>query len=735
MGSRTESAVITRATQFTLAAIAIAAGAWLRFDGLGVPSYWLDEILAQTFKQNALAGPWWHWIVGFGSDQGPLYFATQLTGDEFIGRLLPAIFGVAAIAVLAWMREPFAALLLAVAPLHVYYSREARPYALLMLLAAMLIALLLREARDVSIAIVLIAMLFTHASAAPIVAAFAVTAFIIKRQRLAFFAAFIALLFLALYRGGPDATLHAPFPANALMTIARAFTVSALASDIRSRAVFAMCAFALLGAIAMWRRKREHAWIVIAMTVLPIAFALMTLRVFGHWFATRYFSAALIGFVILVSAGIQWSGGFLAHRVVRLIRRAESPPLHQFLTLLIFLAIARETIPAARTEPFRKLDWRAIAQTLRENAKHGDTVIAAEDWSEVSLRYYLGDTMRVIGTSRIELAEMLIERKQATWIVSAGYSNDSSVRSWMCRYPEVMSSALEGFRLHYIGTPRELLQRATPSTLRAVATSFRTITPHDDAFFGEGWAQAESEFRWANAKRATVFVPRFGKRDGVILATILPLPPQSMRVSLNGCDLGVIELKYEWREYAIHAPASTWIDGMNTIAFEFAHATRPSASDPRTLAACFESIGVDDSRVTQRAIVPSLRIDANRFIDASSVWRNTNTRFPASQLNRERVEKLLGRLGFDPVATWPQLANGAVHLDDVVETIANGSDCEDDRAFLDRAFAILLDRAPNDVEERDLLARLKSGSSREVIIGRIVKSNDFRALALSFASR
>lgn len=726
MGRRSESALtdstVTRITNFALIAIAIAIGAWLRFDGLGVPSYWLDEILAQAFKQTALAGPWWHWLTGFGSDQGPLYFATQLAGDEFTGRLLPALFGVAAIAVLAWMRQPFAALLLAVSPLHVYYSREARPYALLMLLTAFLIAQLLRETRDWPIVLTLVAMLLTHASAAPVVAAFAITAFLVKRERLAFVAGGIAIAFLIFYRGGPSATPHAPFPENLFTTIARALTVSAFADDIRARAVFAMLVFAVIGAMALWRRERRHALIVIAMTLLPIAFAVVTLRLFGHWFAARYVSAGLIGFVLLVAAGIV---------AVSTIARAA----RDMLALLIVLAIARETVPAARTEPFRKLDWRAIAATLRENAKPGDAVLAAEEWSEVSLRYYLGDAMKVIGTPRVELAEMLIERHQATWLVSAGYSSDGSVRSWVCRYPVVMTSALEDFRLHFLGSTNELLQRATTPTLRAAAASFRTIAPNDDASFGEGWAQAETDFRWANAKHATLFVPRFGKHDGVIRVHVLPLPPQSMRVSLNGHDLGEIALEHAWRDYTIAAPASAWRDGMNTIAFDFAHATNPSAHDPRTLAASFAAIAIDDSRAADRPLLPVLRIDANRFLDATSVWRNTNTRFPAANLHRRHVEALLGRLGFDPLTAWPRLASGEIHLDDVVETIAYCSDCEDDRAFLYRAFAVLLERRPNDVEERDLLARLSRGATREVIVGRIVKSNDFRALALSFASR
>lgn len=739
-----------RAATLTLLAAAIAIGAWLRFDGLGEPSYWLDEILGQRLATSAATQPWWRWLLGFANDQGPLYFATQLVGSELVGRLVPALLGVATIAVVALCsaRERFAAiiaaLLLALSPLHVYYSREARPYALVMFLTAVLIALLLRDGAESEdralnesssprvrgrawlLAITLIALLYTHAAAAPVVAAAAVTAFLTKRFRLAIFAGVIAGAFLLLYRGGPPATPNAPFPADLFTTIARAMTVSALSTDGRGRAVVALLALAVIGAIALWRRSRESALIVIAMTLLPAALAIASLRWFGHWFAVRYVSAAIIGFVLLAGAGIVAAATFLARREV----------FAAALSIVIVVAIGRETWPAARTEPFRKLDWRAIAESLREHAKPGDVVLTAEPWSDVSLRYYLGDAVQVIPAFRVELAEMLMRRGNVAWLVSAGYASDASVRGWMCRYPVVMSSALESFRLHYAGSRRELLmQRAKPAELRAAAASFRSLAPGDELFFGEGWADAEDGFRWAAAKRATVFLPRFGRRDGVIRMTALPLPPQSMRVSLNGTTLGTIALANDWREYAVAAPAAAWIDGVNTLTLEFARATSPGPNDPRTLAACFESIAVDASTKADRPLLPSLRIDADRFIDAKSVWRNTRTRFPAARLHRRNVEALLGRLGFDPASAWPRLASGDVHLDDVVETVAYGSDCEDDGAFLRRAFAILLERRPNELEERDLLARLRAGASREVIVGRIAKSGDFRALALSFAPR
>jgi len=717
-----------RIATFVLIASAIAIGTGLRFEALGTPSFWLDEILGQQLTISAHAQPWWHWLTGLEAEHGPLYYATQLVGNEFTGRLMAASFGVIAIALLAFIRDrdaSIAALLLAIAPLHVYYSREARPYALLILLTTIVIVALLREIKDVWIIVALIALLYTSAVAAPIVAATAIAAFCVGRKRVALVATLITAAFLLLYRGTPQSTPNIAFPHDLFATIGRALTVSALATNERGRTVIAMLVLALIGAIALWRRDRRAALIVIAMTLLPIAFAVTSLFVFKHWFAVRYVAPAIIGFVLLVAAGIGALAMFLGRREI----------VATLLAIIAVIAIASELLPNARSEAFRKLDWRAVAATLREQVRPGEIVLAAEPWSEVSLRHYLGNDVNVVGTTRVDWAEMLVDRKQARWLVSAGYSADTNVRGWMCRYPVVMSSALESLRVHFAGTQRELLDRAKPSTLRAVAAQLPRITfgRDDSLFLGEGWANAEDGFRWAAAKHATLQLPVSGRRDRVIHVHALPLPPQSMRVSLNNKPLGDFTLTNEWRDYAITAPASSWIDGMNTLAFDFAHASSPGPNDARTLAVSFSSIAIDDVKNVDRPAITAMRIDADRFIDAQSAWRNTRTRFAASQLHRARVEALLARLGFDPLRTWPRIASGDVHLDDVVMTIAYGSDCEDDRAFVVRAFAILLERKPNAIEERDLLARMKAGATREAIIERIVKSGDFRVLALSFA--
>jgi hypothetical protein len=733
MGRGAEDALRGR-LGYGLLAIALAVGAFLRFDALNEPSYWLDELLGQQLTRNAAAQPWWHWLTGVDSEHGPLYYATQLWLD---GRGVAAVFGVVTIA-LVWFAANrnngwafAAALLLAVSPLHVYYSREARPYALLMMLTAAVILALLREASLWSIALLLVAMLYTSAVAAPVVVAIAATALLVRQWKLAAIAAALAALFLLLYRAEPQPTPGTTFPqldAAFFGSLLRAMTVSALGTAERGRTVVALLAFACIGAVALLKRDRQAGTIVLAMTLLPVAFAVLSLRLTGHWFALRYISPGVIGFVLLAGAGMAALAQLVGRRYALLPAAA------------VVCATVWQTWPAARTEAFRKLDWRGIAATLRRHVRPGDIILTAEPWSELSLRYYLGDVPNVTlaHMKGVGIADIMVQRPGASWLVTAGSSSDASVRNWMCGFPLLLASPLEGFRLHYAPSRRHFLtQRSTLAEQRAVSAALgdRGFTlhmgPEDELFLGEGWANAEGEgrdaFRWAVGSRAMLEFPRASLRDRTIHFNAYPFQPQTIRVSLNGHLLAAVALQDEWRDYTVSAPARFWRAGMNRVTFDFARAASPGPHDPRELAVSFQTITIADSGTTaEDAEVPTIRLGADRFLDARTLWRNTPTRFPAAQLRREGVEPLLGRLGFDPRTTWPLLARGEVHLDDVAETIAAGSDCEDDAAFVRRAFAVLLERDPNDIEEHDLLRRLGSGATREQIIGRIVKSDDFR---------
>ena len=136
-----------RSRVFWIVAGLTALAAVLRFATLGIQAYHHDEIVTAS---RVLRGSFFHAMdaVGFSESAPPLYYAvawfwTQLTGTgEFGLRSLSAVAGVATVPVAYLVGQELrgrraglmAAALVAVNPMLLWYSQEARSYALLVLL-------------------------------------------------------------------------------------------------------------------------------------------------------------------------------------------------------------------------------------------------------------------------------------------------------------------------------------------------------------------------------------------------------------------------------------------------------------------------------------------------------------------------------------------------------------------------------------------------------------------------
>jgi mannosyltransferase len=733
-------------------AIAVAVAAFLRFDGLGVPSYWLDEVLGQLLVQRAPAIPWWQWLTGVHPQHGPLYYALQwlafvLRDDEWGGRALAALFGLCSVPLL-WMSAraarggwPWAgAALLAISPLHVYYSREARPYALLVLLVIVALLAILERVPWLA-AGTLVLMLYTSVAAASAVASIAFAAFAASRlegdprarRRLAIIA-LIAVLVLALfpllYRSTTAERAVSPFPGwtpSLFDSIVRGLSVTALDSPRAGRTAYGVLAFVVIGAVALVRRNRSAAAAIFAMALLPVVFSVVALFTQNHFFGIRYVIAALPAYLLLAGFGI--AALFPFRRALAVVP-----------ALAIVVVIGVQTWPASRSEAFRKLDWRGIAETIQRYARTGDLVVTAEPWSGIVLHHYLGRLPHKVldlQLSTVPLVQVAVQEHAGAWLVSGGFSPDVAVRMWMCGFPVVLASPLEGFRMHY--TSRDgghfFRERAGPAQWRAVGAALGErgltlqMTGQEDFLFGEGWAGPEGggddSFRWAVGRHAELTLPRFGRMDRTLRLRVTPidhpsLPRQTMRISLNGHELQTLTLAPGSQEPAVLAPAAAWRDGLNTLAFDFGRATTPaefdpSNEDPRKLAVAFHWIAVGDQGA------PALPALALRLPPLPEKRPAADTRFPPAQLNRDAVTRLLGRIGHDPATAWPQLARGEVRLEDLIETLEYGTDCMDAPTFVRYAFTLLVGRPPGEAEVRTLLR-----VPRDRVVGRIGKFEEFR---------
>jgi uncharacterized membrane protein len=142
-------AIRARSRTFWIVAGLTTLAALLRFATLGVQAYHHDEIVTAS---RVLRGGFGHAMdaVGFSESAPPLYYAlawfwTQVTGTGEYGlRSLSAVAGVATVPVVYLVGRELrdrraglmAAALVAVNPMLLWYSQEARAYALLILLCA-----------------------------------------------------------------------------------------------------------------------------------------------------------------------------------------------------------------------------------------------------------------------------------------------------------------------------------------------------------------------------------------------------------------------------------------------------------------------------------------------------------------------------------------------------------------------------------------------------------------------
>ncbi len=374
--------------------------------------------------------------------------------------------------------------------------------------------------------------------------------------------------------------------------------------------------------------------------------------------------------------------------------------------------------------------------------KPGDAIVTAEAWSDASLRYYLPHLppgVRVAGgVNSVMVAEMLANGGPV-WFVTAGWSDASPVRDWICRYPLLLASEREDFRLHYAPSARHFIQqRSAAEDVRAVAAALGpNVALHsgrdDEVFRGDGWQGPEGppgeQFRWATAKEASLIVPRLAPRDRRVVVHALPLahrslPAQTMQLSLNGTNVGTVSMPFEWRDYTFNAPAALWREGLNTLTFTFGRVTVPATlgppfSDPRPLAVAFDHVSITETGSPQP---PPPVIDVRLASEALFRTRCVVTRKHSEERLREvAVKALFARLGFDPESAWREL-----RPEDAASAIAAESACESDRAFLDRAFYVIAERNPNPGELADLLPRMQRGTTRVEIIGRVLKAIDVR---------
>jgi hypothetical protein len=764
-----------RVAEVLVLAAIVVFGAVLRFGGIALPSLWLDEILDYDVATKLTHEPLWRWLTGFASEHGPLFFATELAGrfahaPELAARFAPGVFGVLAIVIagvgcrvsgvggrsedavndatpdspLPTTESAIFALLLAGSPLAIYYSREARPYALLILLSTAMLALLLQSntarPRNLATALLLLLTLFTTSGAAPLLVATGLTAaiaFLFDRRR--FFAIYAVAAFFAaalvplLYRRIPvnaAASGFRPLSVRFFQRLLQSFSLGAVDVTAIHRAAYVVGVLALIGAVALVLRDRVRGAIVIGMAVLPIAMSMAALWRLRHWYAVRYVATALPAYLLLAAIGIT--------TLLRLILRGRTAIAVPLVAFIAGGFIIREGWASARTEPYRKLNWRVIAATIQGHAHAHDAVMTTNDWSYVCLDFYLRQLpprVRLIsaGESSVRAASV-VAHNEPVWIVSAGFHRPGDIGDWSCQYPVVLASPLESFRLSYApGLRHLLLNRLTAADTRALVARSPSQVLHlgseSDFFLAGGWYGPEGTgdevARWTGPEAASALLVASSAVDHRLLIRMMPFeyrgsPPQIATISLNAAPLARFTLASGWHDYPFDVPHARWRE-VNYLTISFSRAEAPSSLDPasadhRPLAARLSLIAVTPLNVTKPGdtlpeLTRAFRInEPGELLDENAWWyggRHGASATPA----------LLARIGLDPTRRVP--------ANDIAETVAYDSDCLNDSDFLHIAYATILNRSVDAAGERYFLDALKKKETRVGVVRALVGSAEF----------
>lgn len=654
----------------------IVLGAVLRLHDLAGPSLWLDEILHFQVVQS-LQGPWYRYLLGIpeiagGTENGPLYYGLQALGQWLAPgdpgvRLLPALIGTATLPLMAVagrliagrLGALVATFLLAVAPLHVYFSREGRPYALLIGLALALLVLLLeapsRPLRWATL-VVCVAGAYIGVHALPILLSFAglvgvkalwkakrVAADAATRQGRWFqlAAAGLALVLAwGLYLSRSEINqpvrerdddvarvqaevessswFQAPVSRRSLEQLAASMTTAGHPSVPVSGRSWVLILLALVGASYLLRRFPRDALVNVGMLVLPIAGSIAALAMAGRWYGVRYTSTALPAFLLLATAGIV----AIARGLPRLLPAKPSVGIQTVARwlgagVLVALFVA-PNLGAARRDPYRKADWRGVAETIDTLALPGEAVLAANAWPEVCLGHYLrqrGRDLEIVNLwERVDLAETAVAERASGWLLTAGFRRSDELRAWMHRYEKVLSRREEELDLFFFPDDETLLTtrleagRGGLFEERFAARGRRIEFEATDGWLlGEGWAASETmpdgtTFQWAEGDQAALILP-VGEHDQWIRLRVLPFvypeaPRQRVTLALGDEPIGVLDLPTRWSEHQVIVPADVWRRNGPRLTLRFAHSARPAdvlegSGDTRTLSVAFDFLEVD----------------------------------------------------------------------------------------------------------------------------------------------
>ena len=581
--------------------LVIILGGYLRLVDLGGPSLWLDEILHLEITRSLLNEPWYRFFTGVreirgGTENGALYYGLQILGQKLAPgdtgvRLLPAVIGTLTLPLMALagyvlggrLVALIATFLLAVAPLHVYYSREGRPYYLLMALALLLLLALLKKDSRAGIwmaygGCLLVA--YVGIQAIPLVLSFLILSIsglgrslkggesLLRSPYFHFVVAAILALGLSyglymtrsktnipilataegqaenLVPGTEDwgrrrwTAFESPLTRANQEKLLASMTTSGHPSVTMEWRSWGLLAFSMVGLLFGARRRPRRIVVTAGMFVLPVVLSLAALLPLGRWYNISYTSSALPAFLLLVAVGIVAPGQLVSQALAGKLGEPKRRALTWMLAGAILLIVAAPNLAAAREHPYFKLDWRSVAKFFDSVALEDEPVLVANAWPQICLDYYLQDLGRHVEFVNLwessAVGERAVAERKRGFLLTAGFQKSNDARAWMHQFVPVLKKREEEMALFFFPDFVTLLETRFSAQRGAIfEEQFAAMGRRFDFVSGEsslqgqGWSYPESntageDYQWALGEQAELGLPIGTARDARIRLRVLP---------------------------------------------------------------------------------------------------------------------------------------------------------------------------------------------------------------------
>jgi len=443
-------------TIIVAAAFLMIFAAFLRFPGIGEQSYWLDEIVSINLAARPVQE------IIFAEDGFPPLYALMVNAlgpqaaDDFSVRKLSAVMGVLSVGMILLLCAKlvdlktgiFASILLALSPLHVWYSREGRMYVLMVLLS-IFSSLFIKEVVNkgnwrsrTAFFVISLFGIMTHYVYAGMLAAqllYLSSRLSIRRVFLRWFGVsciVMAILGAILFPVIKEAIIYWPLgpvrefklfslPYTAL-TFVSGFGIGPPLEELHRNPDFSVVsgywpevlsviiAGLAVGAAGLWALCKEKdpdlRLYVILWLIIPPAAAILISWITGAGYNVRYSIASLPAFILLVGLGLARVG-----RVFSVMGLA-------LLVIISFTSIARD-----RFNPrYAREDLRTASRYLETAVEKQDRIFAGTKYIHpVLYHYYKGShrieslPIRSIKTSENAhtILKILSNNRERTWLV------------------------------------------------------------------------------------------------------------------------------------------------------------------------------------------------------------------------------------------------------------------------------------------------------------------------------